>query len=145
MSRQKCGGYSLLEMVFVMMAVAMVTAGLFAQSLTIYHRMALRQTMLRIETTLIQAKFIALEQHQRVTLMFEESNLVMAKSSEETRKIKYLGNVKLMQPQTLTFNEHGRISKAATMVFQSQMYEQSIVIWLAQGLYEISNIRLRDD
>lgn len=136
----RSGGYTLIEVVFVMLAMTTLTAGLFIQSLDIYHRYALQQTLVRIEQSLILAKHLSIMNHSRVTLDMQKTSYSLG---EEV--FAYLGDVRLLHPQHVTYNEHGRVSRATTMTFQCHRYEQAIVIWLGQGVYETTAIRLRAD
>lgn len=133
-------GYSLLEMVFVMLAITVFSIGLFVHSLSLFHRYALMQTTKRIEQSLLMAKHLSMMNHQRNSL-----ELASDYYEFQGKRYEYYGNVNLVQPQIVSYNEHGRISSATTLVFQCHRYEQSIVLWLGQGVYETSEVRLLDD
>ena len=125
-------GYTLVELLFVISVMSMISTTF------VYYQFALQQTVKKSATLLTEMQNKSQLEHVYQTVEFKETSVMT-----QEKELMYYRNVILANPQLISFNEHGHSSKATTLLFTSKKYQQSIVIWLGGGFFDVKSIERR--
>ncbi len=99
-------------------------------------RQALLKSVQLAGDLLAEAKNQSLLMQQTVTV---ELNHEQIRLNEKIYP--YFGSVLLQNPETISYNEHGNVNRAATLLFYTKNDQLTLTIWLGGGMFEIGKLR----
>ena len=129
MDKRKSKGYTLIEILLVLMIMNMTSILLLPKLITTYENIMFDKQIEYIQMLLYDAKINSYFQKKKYVIRIYENSI-----EYQDQIYEFQGHFEAKQNYTIYYNEKGNVNRAQTLEFRNRNKEKKIVIWLGGGL-----------